>query len=333
MNGTVVKPNDILLNITGASIGRSCVVPHDFDEGNVNQHVCIIRNKTEIVNQNFLQSFISSTIGQNIIFKSQVGGNREGLNHSNIRNISFPSPPLPEQKAIASCLSTWDKAIELQDKKIKLLEKRKNGLMQQLLQPNTDWEKLKLGEVANFRRGSFPQPYGLSKWYDDKNGYNFVQVFDVDFNMKLKPTTKRKISSLATEQSVFVEKETIVVTIQGSIGRVALTQYETYIDRTLLIFTSFNYPINKIFFIHIIDNLFKIEKEKAPGGTIKTITKEVLKNFTINIPSLEKQTAIANILQTADKEIELEKTKLEKLKDEKKGMMQQLLTGKKRLKH
>jgi hypothetical protein len=106
----------------------------------------------------------------------------------------------------------------------KLIAKKrhiKQGAMQKLLQPKEDWVVKTLKEVAKFRRGSFPQPYGLDKWYDDIAGYPFVQVFDVYDNFKLKNETKRRISKEAQEMSVFIEKGSVIITIQGSIGRIA----------------------------------------------------------------------------------------------------------------
>ncbi len=197
-----------------------------------------------------------------------------------------------------------------------LLKKFKKGVMQKIFNQEISfkstlgndypiWETKNLGEVANFRRGSFPQPYGLPEWYDDVNGFPFIQVFDVDDNMLLKETTKNKISLLAAEQSVFVENGTLVITIQGSIGRIAKTQYDAYIDRTLLIFQSYKIPINIDYFKYVVFLLFEIEKTKAPGGIIKTITKEVLTDFEIQIPCLEEQNKIATFLTAIDEKIYL----------------------------
>ncbi|EFB7857298.1 restriction endonuclease subunit S, partial [Escherichia coli] len=124
------------------------------------------------------------------------------------------------------------------------------------------WETFSLGEIANFRRGSFPQPYGLPEWFDD-NGYPFVQVFDVSDNMRLKDRTKSKISQLAANQSIFAPKGTLIMTIQGSIGRLALMQYDAYVDRTLLIFQSYKKNINIDFLKYSLFLLFDIEKKKA----------------------------------------------------------------------
>lgn len=187
-----------------------------------------------------------------------------------------------------------------------------------------DWDGDSLINIAKFRRGSFPQPYGLPEWYDDENGMPFIQVYDVDDNFRLKQTTKRKISELAAAQSVFIEKGTVIITIQGSIGRVAITQYDAYIDRTLLIFQEFYNNIDKTFFAYILFLLFEIEKLKAPGGIIKTITKEVLSDFVVSFPKVQEQQKIASCLSSLDELIAAHKDKLDALKDHKKGLLQNL---------
>lgn len=187
-----------------------------------------------------------------------------------------------------------------------------------------DWDGDSLINIAKFRRGSFPQPYGLPEWYDDENGMPFIQVYDVDDNFRLKQTTKRKISELAAAQSVFIEKGTVIITIQGSIGRVAITQYDAYIDRTLLIFQEFYNNIDKTFFAYILFLLFEIEKLKAPGGIIKTITKEVLSDFVVSFPKVQEQQKIASCLSSLDELLAAHKDKLDALKDHKKGLLQNL---------
>jgi len=244
----------------------------------------------------------------------------------------IPLPPLPEQKAIATVLSDTDSLIQALEKNIAKKQLIKKGAMQELLAPKEGWETKTLGEIAEYRRGSFPQPYGWSQWYDDNKGMPFVQVFDVDKNMKLKSTTKQKISDLAKSKSVFVKQGSVVLTIQGSIGRIAVTQYDAYVDRTLLIFTKYTIPMNVILFSYLVQEKFRIEKENAPGGIIKTITKEALSKFIISFPkSIEDQTRIAQILSDMDAEIEALEKKLAKYKQIKQGLMQVLLTGKIRL--
>lgn len=191
---------------------------------------------------------------------------------------------------------------------------------------NDDWGIATIDEIASFRRGSFPQPYGLRKWYDDENGFPFIQVFDVDDNLRLKDKTKRLISNAARELSVFVPKGSIVLTIQGSIGRIAITQYDACCDRTLLIFRDFKVPLAEMYFVYALHLRFEIEERIAVGGTIKTITKEKLRVFPISLPCLPEQRKIADFLTAVYDRIEQLSQKKALLEDYKKGVMQQLFT-------
>lgn len=100
MSGTVVLPNDILLNITGGSMGRCALVPKDFVEGNVSQHVCIIRPLQ--VDRNYFHKIVLSPYFQKFIFSSTTGAGREGLPKYNLEQFVIPLPPLYEQKRIVS---------------------------------------------------------------------------------------------------------------------------------------------------------------------------------------------------------------------------------------
>ncbi|NCB80385.1 MAG: restriction endonuclease subunit S [Bacilli bacterium] len=124
-----------------------------------------------------------------------------------ISNGSFMKMPLPypsegEQQKIADCLSSFDHLIAAEDKKLETLKLHKKGLMQKLFpadgetvpewrfpefRDRGEWGETTLAGFSDFRRGSFPQPYGLPEWYDEKNGMPFIQVFDVGENLRLKP--------------------------------------------------------------------------------------------------------------------------------------------------
>lgn len=103
MAGSQLKPCDVLLNITGASIGRCTFVPEDFGEGNVNQHVCIIRGNHKI-DYRFLAAFLSSPIGQGQILSSFTGASRQGLSHKELGFVRIPLPSLEEQREIVVVL-------------------------------------------------------------------------------------------------------------------------------------------------------------------------------------------------------------------------------------
>ncbi len=101
MAGTVVVANDLLFNITGASIGRCAVVPSDFDEANVSQHVTIVRTALPALNA-FLHKVLVSRHVQQAVMDVQVGVSREGLSIAKLGQFLIPLPPLAEQSRIVT---------------------------------------------------------------------------------------------------------------------------------------------------------------------------------------------------------------------------------------
>jgi type I restriction enzyme S subunit len=330
------KKNDVIIPASGETkidiATASCVTQNNVALGG---DLNIIRSRQNGI---FLSYYLNGIL-KNKIAKLAQGDTVVHLYATQLELLDIAIPSKPEQQKIADCLSSLDELITAEAQKLDTLKAHKKGLMQQLFPAEgetlpkrrfpefrdaEEWEAYTLLQVAKFRRGSFPQPYGLPEWYDEFNGMPFIQVFDVGDDLQLKPKTKNKISKLASEQSVFISKGTVIITIQGSIGRVAITQYDAYIDRTLLLFEEFLKPIEKTFFAYVIQLLFEIEKQKAPGGIIKTITKEVLSDFVIRLPSIEEQQKIADCLSSLDELIAAEAQKLDTLKAHKKGLMQQL---------
>ena len=115
MSNSRVYTNDVLLNITGASIGRSAVYK-GVESANVNQHVCIIR-QIEGYQSDFIQLNLSSDNGQKQIDASQAGGGREGLNFQEIGKMQFSFPSLNEQKCIGRYFNNLDHLITLHQRK------------------------------------------------------------------------------------------------------------------------------------------------------------------------------------------------------------------------
>lgn len=132
-SATELQIFDVLVNITGASIGRSAVADQRILGGNVNQHVCIIRVKPADLNPNFLNQYLISPFGQGQIDSFQAGGNRQGLNFAQIRSFTIPLPPnIREQQRIADCLTSLDTLITTATQELETLKTHKKGLMQQL---------------------------------------------------------------------------------------------------------------------------------------------------------------------------------------------------------
>ncbi|EHU9036508.1 restriction endonuclease subunit S [Citrobacter portucalensis] len=236
-----------------------------------------------------------------------------GLSIIGIKKLSSYKFPIPCPDNPEKSLAIQSEIVRILDKftaltaeltaELTMRKKQYNYYRDKLLsfeKGEVEWKTL--DEVASFRRGSFPQPYGNSEWYDGEGCMPFVQVADVaDFGFILHRSTKQQISKLAQSKSVFVEAGTVIVSLQGTIGRVALTQYDCYVDRTLAIFTKYKAAVNKKYFAHQLKAKFDLEKEFARGSTLKTITKEEFSKFQIPIPPLEVQNRIVALLDKFDR--------------------------------
>ncbi len=312
MKNSVVKPNDILLNITGASLGRSCVVPENFTIGNVNQHVCIVRLDEEN-NPNFIQSFFSSFKGQ-IIFQSlQTGSGREGLNFESIKGIKINLPSLPEQQKIASFLTSVDERLTLLAQQKEKLELYKKGVMQQIFSQKLrfkdengnnypDWEEKKLGEIcekksSNISANTLEKNQGKFKIY---GATGFLK--NVDFYQE--------------------ENEYISIVKDGAgVGRILLCDAKSSVLGTL----DKIFPKLKIDIYFLFTTLENIDFTKySTGSTIPHIYFKDYSKENIKIPCLEEQQKIASFLSAIDIQIEGVSKKIAQTKMFKKGLLQQM---------
>ncbi len=137
MSNSRIEEEDVLLNITGASIGRCFYVPKAYGKGNVNQHVCIIRPIQNLLKTKFLHSIIISGYGQTLIDVCQTGANREGLNFQQIRSFDLPIPDIREQRQIVSFIeantSRIDATISKIEKEIGLLQEYRTALISEVV--------------------------------------------------------------------------------------------------------------------------------------------------------------------------------------------------------
>ena len=134
MSRSKIYPHDVLLNITGASIGRCCPFPDEFEEANVNQHVCAIRlPKPDGNDAIYLSAVLASHMGQSQVDRFNAGGSREGLNYAQIRSMLIPWPGAEERARMASLIDAHDARIRAEEAALAKLRQVKRGLMDDLL--------------------------------------------------------------------------------------------------------------------------------------------------------------------------------------------------------
>jgi len=318
---------DILLVKTGSTYGKTALVNNLPEKATINPQIVVIKNVKSDVK--FLSYIISDNIIQKQISSAIVGGAIPTLSQENILNFIFPFPPLPEQCAIAACLSNWDNAIIKVQALLAQKELRKKWLMQNLLTGKKrlkgfdgEWRKLGAGEIfKSITIKGFENEELLSATQD--KGIIPRTMLEGRVTMPEGTTTGYKL----------VESGDFVISLRSFQGGLEYSYYRGIVSPAYIVLK----PIKKIddeFYKQYYKSYEFIGRLATAVIGIrdgKQISYDDYCLVKIPFPSFNEQTAIANVLQIADKEIQLLKTKVEKLKEQKKGLMQVLLTGKKRL--
>lgn len=251
------------------------------------------------------------------------------INNKHIIPYSFPLPPLPEQKAIAQVLSTADAAIYTTEKLIAQKELRKKWLMQQLLAGKKrlkgfggEWKKLGAGEI--FKSVT-------------KKGFADEELLSATQDRGMIPRTMLEgrvtMPTSGTEGFKLVEIGDFVISLRSFQGGLEYSYYRGLVSPAYTVLKP-KKKISEEFYKQYFKSYEFIGRLATAVIGIrdgKQISYDDFCLVKIPNPAIEEQTAIAQVLQAADKEISLLKAKVEKLREQKKGLMQILLTGKIRL--
>ena len=163
LRNVIVEANDVLLNITGDSVARCCGAPVNWLPARVNQHVAILRSNPEKLDHRFLKySLLASK--EELLILSEIGGTRNALTKGMLEDYEISIPPLPEQKAIASVLSSLDDKIDLLHRQNKTLEAMAETLFRQwfIEEAKEDWVNVQLKDIVKqIKPGTNYQPKRL----------------------------------------------------------------------------------------------------------------------------------------------------------------------------
>jgi type I restriction enzyme S subunit len=257
-----------------------------------------------------------------------------------IKGLSIKIPPFPEQQKIAQILSTWDKAIEKLEAVIAAKQKRKKALIQQLLTGKVRfsglmgmWNWVRFDQILDIEIGGTPSRNNPDYWDKEKVSMNrWLSIRDLKGNVI--EDTKEYITDLGVKKSnvTLIPAGSIVMSFKLTIGRAAILGKDCYTNEAIcsLIPKNLN-TVTTEFLIQALDAVdFEKEIDQAIKG--KTLNKAKLKRLKINLPLIDEQIKIATVLSTADNEIITHQNQLAALKQQKQGLMQQLLTGKVRVK-
>ena len=317
-SSAVLLPAETVILSRDAGIGKSAVMSETMA---VSQHFIAWKcDNHEKLHSWFLYNWLQ--LNKPEFERQAVGSTIKTIGLPYFKKLKIAVPPFPEQQKIAQILSTWDKAIAVTEQLLANSQQQKKALMQQLLTSKKrlldengarfegEWEEFSLGNIAKVY-----QPKTISQSQLSFDGYpvygaNGIIGYYCDFNHEL---------------------EQIAVTCRGSTcGVVNWTMPKSWITgNAMVINVDNNSAISKKFLFYVLSNADL--KYLITGSGQPQITGDI-KNHVVHLASFKEQKVIAQVLTIADQEIEVLQRKLDCLQQEKKALMQQLLTGKRRVK-
>lgn len=319
----MVEIGDLLYALYGANSGELAI---SQIQGAINQAILCIKPNISFCNTFFLSNFLILE-KVNIINKYLQGG-QGNLSADIIKNLQIPLPPLSEQQKIAEILSTWDKAIQETGDIIKNLEKRNKALAFSLF-TNQNWNEKQLKEL--FARITY------------KNTENNKTVTTISAKrgfIKQEDFFNKTVASAVLTNYYLIDRGDFCYNKSYSKGYdwgvvKRLNDFDKAVVTTLyicfrLIAENQNSDFWELYFASgILDRgLSKVAHEGGRAHGLLNVTAGDFFSLKVAVPSLEEQNQIAKILNTANKELKQYQQKLNTLKIQKKGLMQQLLTGK-----
>ena len=331
------KIGDVLFT-TEAPLGNVAQV--DRENIALAQRVIKFRGKNNLSND-YLKYYLLGEIFQSLLKNKAIGSTVLGIQGKQLHNLEICVPLIEEQQKIADILSTWDKAIELKEKLIEQKKELKKGLMQKLLTGEVrlpgfegEWKEVKLKDLGVLKAGSaFPE-----KYQNQLNGkYPFFKVSDMnnEENEKYMLTANNYISEdIRTElKASVIPKNSIVFAKVGAalfLERKRLLKFDSCIDNNMMALVV-KENIDFSFVYYLLLNM-KLSRYSNVGALPSLNSKDVY-SIKCKVPeTFEEQKAISRFLSLFDKEISLLQNELLSIEQQKKGLMQLLLTGKVRVK-
>ena len=330
-----LKYGDILFNRTSETkeeIALSSVYM-DYSLAVYGGFVIRGRPKNSNINTDFSLYFFQSPSFRNQAIKSAQGVVRANIGQDSLSRILLPLPPLPEQKKIAAILSTWDRAIEGTEKLLANSQQQKKALMQQLL---TGKKRLP-GFTGEWAFIALCHVLKEEKTPSVSNPQN-VELLTVKLHHKgtipsgkyPRPSERGRTYHVRHSGTLIIGRQNlhnggVAIVSDDCDGLIASNAISSFSPRH-------GYNIKFLYFL-MCTNVFMNKVDTLTGGTgQKEVSNKDLFSIKWRMPPLPEQQAIAAVLTTADEEITAIESDLSHLRQEKKALMQQLLTGKRRVK-
>jgi len=348
LSNVILQANDVLLNITGASIARCCIVPNKYLPARVNQHVSIIRPNPEIMDSSFLNLLLTSKYYKDqLLFTGEQGSTRQAITKVQLQNFVIRYPLLPEQKRIVAILDEAFENIahakESAEKNLKNANEIFEGYLQSVFEDKSEvWEEKTLGDsnIIEIIDGDRGKNYPTKKEFLEEGFCLFMNTKNVrpdgfEFNTQMF-INEAKDNAMGKGK---LRRGDVVMTTRGTIGNLGVYNEEVEynnirINSGMLIFRPNLNQITSEYLYNILRSAIIKEqiKKHVSGAAQPQLPIKTLKNFSIPIPKSisEQQSIIAKLdaLSAETKKLEAIYTqKLTDLEELKKSILAKAFNG------
>ena len=329
-----MQEGDIVFSRVG-SVDRNAYVTASENGWLFSGRILRLRAKNEKLSTQYLGYYFKSEDTKERIRNVAVGQTMPSLNTKLMNAFKVVLPTIEEQKDIAALLSNMDTLISALEKQISKKKAIKQGSMQELLSGKSrlpgfagEWEKTVLGTVSSFYTGGTPSKKREDWWNGD---IPWISSSDLTEDAITSVNINRYISKDAVEHSAtrICPKDAVLVVSRVGVGKVAVAPCDLCTSQDFT--TIVPHRHNPHFLAYMLIPVMKELAMQAQGTSIKGVTVEDIQKIIMPTPTIDEQNQIVDILANMDSEIEALEQKLEKYRQVKQGMMQQLLTGKIRL--
>lgn len=334
-----VHAGDFLISKRQIVHGACAVVPGNLHGAIVSNEYSVLNCKSAL-DINFLRYLSETTYFQQTCFHSSIGVHVEKMVFKLERwfKWEFNFPDIKEQQKIVRILFTWDAAIGCTQKLLENSRQQKKALMQQLLTCSKrisrfkgSWAETPVSKIGRIYSGGTPQSNQQSFWDGDILWATPTDI--TSLSSQYISNTGRKITDdgMRNSSAEMIPMGSLLVCTRATIGAVAISKIYMCTNqgfKSIHPFKGFDVLFLYYLFLNSKGKFFKL----AHGSTFVEISKNTFEQIIFKIPSFQEQTAIAAVLSSADAVIAQYEAKLANLQTQKKALMQQLLTGKKRVK-
>ena len=330
-----IKKDAVIFNIVFAW-EQAVAITSSKDEGCIASHrFPMYLPKDNKCNTDYIRRYFLTKKGKYLLeFASPGGaGRNKTLGQKNFDELVVTIPDVTEQTKIADFLSSVEEKITLLKKQYDLLCQYKKGMMQKIFSQKVrfkdesgeefpEWQIMKLGEIAQIKRGASPRPITDPIWFDSLSNIGWVRISDVTKSNKYLLKTEQYVSDKGVKKSRLVNSEKIIMSICATIGKPICTTFDVCIHDGFVVFESLS--TNTDFLYYYLSFIEDNWQRYGQPGTQVNLNVDIVSNESINIPSLSEQIKISQFLANIDNKLTSKKAELDKLKTWKQGLLQQM---------